>query len=147
VGLTGVTVKGSGKLLNSRVRDPATGVIRPISGDQRFGTNWEVTYDIPEDGLRFGLNTHDHDREPEVDYRIDQISGEYHQLKVGGFVEYKPSPAWTVRFYGNDLSPSSYFRTREIYNGLRGTVPLSQIERRRLTNGALLGLRIQHEFL
>jgi hypothetical protein len=38
-------------------------------------------------------------------------------------------------------------RTRFIYNGLRGAVPLSQIERRRLTNGAVFGLRIQHEFL
>jgi len=31
--------------------------------------------------------------------------------------------------------------------GLRGVSALSQIERRRLTNGALIGLRVQHDFL
>ena len=52
-----------------------------------------------------------------------------------------------MRLYGQDLAPNHYLRTREIYPGLRGAVPLSQIERRHLANGALFGLRIQHEFL
>lgn len=147
IGLDGVTFTGSGTYTNSRVRDPATGVIRPISDDQEVVMHYEVTYDRPQDNLRFGVNLHDHLVTPETSYRIDQIQAEYHVFKLGGFVEYKAAPTWTVRLYGQDLAPSHYMRTREIYNGLRGAVPLSQIERRQLTNGALFGLRVQHEFL
>lgn len=147
VGLDGVTFTGSGTYTNSRVHDPATGRIRPISDDQEVVMHYEATYDRPQDNLRFGINLHDHLVTPETSYRIDQISAEYHTFKLGGFVEYKPARDWTVRLYGNDLAPNHYMRTRDIYNGLRGAVPLSQIERRQLSNGALFGLRIQHEFL
>lgn len=147
VGLDGVTFTGSGTYTNSRVRDPATGLIRPISDDQELVMHYEATYDRPQDNLRFGINLHDHLVTTETSFRIDQIQAEYHTFKIGGFVEYKPAPAWTVRLYGNELAPSHYMRTRYIYPGLRGAVPLSQIERRQLTNGGLFGLRIQHEFL
>lgn len=147
IGLDGVTFTGRGTYTNSRVRDPATGLIRPISDDQEVVMHYEVTYDRPADNLRFGVNLHDHLVTTETSYRIDQIQAEYHTFKLGGFVEYKPAPTWTVRLYGQDLAPNHYLRTREIYPGLRGAVPLSQIERRHLANGALFGLRIQHEFL
>jgi hypothetical protein len=146
IGLDGVTVKGSGTLLASRVRDPATGAIRAISGDQRFSTQWDVTYDLPRQDLRLGVSYHDHGQTPETEYRIDEVVEQFHQVKLGAFVEYKPAPGWTVRLYGDDLGQTAFYRNRFIYAGLRGVAPLDLIERRSLGNGALFGVRIQHEF-
>ena len=146
VGLTGVTFTGRSTYTNSRVRDTATGVIRPISGDQEVVMHFEATYDRPQDNLRFGLNLHDHLVTPETDYRIDEISAEYHLFKLGAFIEHKPVPDWTLRVFANDMVPSHYMRTRSIYGGLRGASPLSLIERRQLTTGALIGIRVQHDF-
>jgi outer membrane receptor protein involved in Fe transport len=147
VGMDGVTVKADATLLDSRVRDPATGVIRPISGDQPFGTHVDVTYDLPEHNLRLGGNFHDHAQTKQAEYRIDEISSSFHQVKLGAFIEHKPAPAWTVRLYGNELAQTASFRDRQIYGGQRGAAPLTLIERRSLNNGAMFGLRIQHEFL
>jgi hypothetical protein len=141
-----VTFIGSGTYTNSRVRDPATGLIRPISVDQEVVMHFEATYDRPQDNLRFGVNLHDHLVSSETEYRVDEISSEYHVFKLGAFIEYKPTPAWTLRVYGNDVVPTHYLRSRLIYGGLRGAAPLSLIERRRLTNGALVGIRVQHDF-
>ncbi len=146
IGLTGVTFTGRGTYTNSRVRDPATRLIRPISGDQEVVMHFETTYDRPQDNLRFGLSLHDHLVTPETEYRIDEISSEYHLFKLGAFIEYKPTPAWTLRVFGEDMVPTFYQRSRLIYGGLRGAAPLSLIERRRLTTGAQIGIRIQHDF-
>ena len=146
IGLDGVTFTGSGTYTNSRVRDPATGLIRAISGEQEVVMHFEATYDRPQDNLRFGVTLHDHLVSSETEYRIDEISSEYHVFKLGAFIEYKPAPAWTLRVYGNDIVPTHYQRNRLIYGGLRGAAPLSLIERRQLTNGALVGIRVQHDF-
>ena len=146
VGLPGVTFTGSGSYTHSRVRNPATGIIRPISGDQEVVMHFEATYDRPQDDLRFGLTLHDHLVTAETEYRIDEISAEYHVFKLGAFIEHKPAPDWTLRVFANDMAPSHYQRNRLIYGGLRGAAPLSLIERRRLTTGPQVGIRIQHDF-
>ncbi len=146
IGLDGLTFIGRGTYTNSRVRDQATGQIRPISGDQEVVMHFEATYDRPEDNLRFSIALHDHLVTSETEYRIDEISAEYHLYKLGAFIEYKPATRWTLRVFGNDLVPTFYQRNRQIFGGLRGASPLSLIERRRLTTGTQVGLRIQYEF-
>ena len=147
IGMDGWTLKADATVLYSRVRDPATGKIRYISGDQPFGTHAEATYDWPEYNLRLGATYHDHGQTRQTEYRIDETSASFHQVKLGAFIEHKPSPAWTVRLYGDELSQTASFRERRIFSGLRGSAPLSLVERRSLGNGAMFGLRIQHEFL
>jgi hypothetical protein len=51
-------------------------------------------------------------------------------------------PDWTLRLFGNDLAQSAFFRDRDLYGGLRGQVPLAQVEHRIINNGALVGLHI-----
>jgi hypothetical protein len=51
-----------------------------------------------------------------------------------------------VRLFGNDLAQSAFYRDRDIYPGLRGTVPLGQIEHRTLNNGAQVGIHVQRDF-
>jgi len=144
IGLTGFTFKSDNNFAHSRVRDPATGVKRRFSGYQPFRINAELNYDLPEENLRLGVTFHDDARE--FDYRIDEISGTYHGIKLGAFIEYKPTRDWTLRLFGEDLAQSAYFRDRDIYSGLRGAAPLAQVEHRILNNGALVGFHVQRNF-
>ena len=152
MGLEGVTVKGDASWRHSRVRDPATGLYRRIVGGQTFSgpsfvfnTMSEVTYDLPKQNLQLGVTVHDHLTTQEFEYRIDEISTNYHAYKIGVFAEYKPSPVWTVRAFGKDIGQTAAFRNREVYAGLRGSAPLSYIERRSLSNGTVVGVNVQHD--
>jgi hypothetical protein len=152
-GLKGVTVKADATWRHSRVRDPATGVYRRIVGGQTFGgpsfvftSMSEITYDMPARNLQLGMTLHTHADARELEYRIDEISTSYHDFKLGIFAEYKPSPVWTVRVFGRDLAQTAAYRNREVYAGLRGSAPLSFIERRKLSNGAVVGVNVQHDF-
>ena len=152
MGLEGVTVKGDAAWRHSRVRDPATGLYRRIVGGQTFSgpsfvfnTMSEITYDMPEQNLQLGVTVHDHLTTRELEYRIDEISTNYHAYKIGVFAEYKPSPAWIVRAFGRDIGQTAAFRNREVYAGLRGSAPLSYIERRSLSNGTVVGVNVQHD--
>ncbi len=144
IGLTGFTLKGDTIFAHSRVRDPATGVKRRFSEGEPFRVNAELDYDLPEENLRFGATFHDDARQ--YGYRIDEITSTFHGIKLGAFVEYKPTPDWTVRLFGNDLAQSAFYRDRDLYPGLRGAVPLGQVEHRALNNGALVGLHVQRNF-
>jgi len=150
--LEGLTVKGEASWRHSRVRDPATGLYRRIVGGQTVGgpsfaftTMSEITYDMPQRNLQLGVTVHDHLTTQEYEYRIDEISTNYHAYKIGLFAEYKPTPVWTMRIFGRDLAQTSAFRNREVYAGLRGSAPLSFIERRILNNGAVYGFNVQHD--
>jgi hypothetical protein len=106
----------------------------------------EITYDMPARNMQLGMTLHTHADARELEYRIDEISTSYHDFKLGVFTEYKPSPVWTVRVFGRDLAQTAAYRNREVYAGLRGSAPLSFIERRKLSNGAVVGVNVQHDF-
>ncbi|HJS45880.1 MAG TPA: TonB-dependent receptor [Rhizomicrobium sp.] len=144
IGLSGVTVNGEMTLLYTEVRDPATGQKRRIDGDKPFATEIDVTYDLPEYDLRLGVNfsTNAHSRA----YRINEVTDTHRGVELDAFVEYKPTPEWAFRIFADNVAQSGSFRDREIYSGLRGSAPLSQVEHRALNNGAIYGLNIQRNF-
>jgi hypothetical protein len=153
IGLEGVTVTGEALFHHSRVRDPATGVYRQIFGGQTVSmtqfiaeTRGEITYDLPERNLRLGVEFHKHVANHETEYRIDEIDPNYHDPKFGLYAEYKPTPAWTVRLFDRDIAQTASHRNRFVYAGLRGAAPLSFLEYRSLTNGAVMGLDLQYDF-
>jgi hypothetical protein len=152
LGLTGVTLTSEADTHHSKVRDPATGMFRQIVGGQvgatefTFNSNSEMTYDMPEQNLRLGVSLHTHLSSHETDYRIDETDPSRHDPKLGLFAEYKPARDWVVRLFGNDVAQTTAYRDRYVYAGLRGAAPLSYIEYRKLSNGAVWGLDIQHEF-
>jgi outer membrane receptor protein involved in Fe transport len=153
LGLTGVTATGEAVWHHSRVRDPATGLFRQIVGGQTVSANQfvaeltgEMTYDIPDKNLQLGVDLHTHFNSHEADYRIDEIDPNHHGFKLGVFVEYKPTPDWTLRAFDRDIAQTAAYRDRYVYAGLRGSSPLSYIEYRQLSNGAVTGLDLQHDF-
>jgi hypothetical protein len=105
-----------------------------------------MTYDMPERNLQLGVTLHSHADTQEYEYRIDEISTNWHAFKLGVFAEYKPSPVWTVRLFARDIAQTAAYRDRDVYAGLRGAASLAFVERRSLSNGAMLGINIQHDF-
>src|SRR6185312_15027268 len=80
LGLTGVTWSGDAAWHHSKVRDPATGMFRQITGGQTvsmpqpmFTTTMEATYDIPSQNLQLGVDLHTHANSHESEFRIDEI--------------------------------------------------------------------------
>jgi hypothetical protein len=153
IGLEGVTVKSDSTWRHSRVRDPATGQYRTITGGQTYGgpafvftSMTDITYDMPKRHLQLGMNVHYHAGTQDLEYRIDEISSTHHDLKLGIYAEYKPTPVWTLRVFGRDLLQTSAFRDRDVYAGLRGSAPLLYVEHRELNNGAMFGINVQHDF-
>jgi hypothetical protein len=135
------------------VRDPATGMFRQITGGQtvsmpqpNFTTTVQGTYDIPSQNLRLGVDLHTHANSHESEYRIDEIDPTRHGFKLGVFVEYKPVPDWNVRVFARDIAQTAAYRDRYVYSGLRGTAPLSFVEYRKLNNGSVMGIGLQHDF-
>jgi hypothetical protein len=60
-----------------------------------------------------------HDDARGFDYRIGEISGIYQGIKLGAFIEYKPTSDWTLRLFGEDLAQSAFFRDCGLYGGFR----------------------------
>jgi len=153
LGLTGVTWSGDAAWHHSKVRDPATGTFRQITGGQTvsmpqpmFTTTMEATYDIPSQNLQLGVDLHTHANSHESEFRIDEIDPTHHGFKLGVFVEYKPMPDWNIRVFARDIAQTAAYRDRYVYSGLRGSAPLSFVEYRKLNNGAVFGIDLQHDF-
>jgi outer membrane receptor protein involved in Fe transport len=143
-GLKGVTVQANGLMRRSRVTDPATGERRRISGDLPVEGKISLTHDLPAQHLRWGVNYVL--AEEEVSYKVDEIEIDRLPNQVDLFVEYKPTPQWTLRAFAKNVTNSAITRVRDRYTGLRGTAPINYVERRELNSGPYFGLSVQRTF-
>jgi outer membrane receptor protein involved in Fe transport len=144
VGLHGLTVKGNGLFRRSRVRDPLTGAKRSISEDLPVEADVAVTYDLPQQGLRMGVNYVV--RKTETSFKVDEIEKDIVSDRVDAFVEYKPTHRWTFRFFAKNLTNSPTVRRREVYSALRGTSAIDYNEIRSLRSGRYFGVNAQWTF-
>lgn len=144
IGLTGVTIKGSGLVRDSRVEDPQTGDRRRISKDAPVEASASLTHDIRSLGLRWGLNYALHTRE--TAFKVDEIQRDTLADRIDAFVEYKPDARWTLRVFGKNLSNSPTTRARWVYRDLRGNSGLDYREERILRSGRYFGINIQRSF-
>lgn len=144
LGLRGLTVKGNGLFRRSRVRDPLTGTKRSISEDLPVEADVAVTYDLPNVGLRLGVNYIV--RTTETSFKVDEIETDILSDRVDAFVEYKPASHWTLRVFARNLTNSPAVRRREVYSALRGTSEVDFQEIRSLRSGRYFGLNVQWTF-
>lgn len=144
IGLTGVTVKGSGLFRRSRVTDPQTGAQRRISGDEPVEATASLTHDIRALHLRWGVNYAF--KTVETAFKINEVERDTLSDRIDAFVEYKPNARWTLRVFGKNLTNSPATRSRWISQGLRGSSGLDYREVRILRSGRYVGSNIQWSF-
>lgn len=143
-GLKGVTIQANGLYRHSRVTDPTTGERRRISKDLPVEGTAGFTHDIAALNIRWGAN-YALGKE-EASFKIDAVEVDRLSDRLDMFVEYKPSPRWTIRLFGKNLTDSPAVRTRTIHTGLRDAAPIKYVERRVLDSGPYVGLTIQRAF-
>lgn len=144
IGLNGVMVVGDMTARRSRVTDPSTGLRRRISGDSPFEGEITITHDLPRLHMRWGGTFAA--AEKETNFKVSEVETE----KLGGrldlFAEYKPDPKWTFRIFGKNLTDSAAIRSRDLYDGRRGSSAFSFREDRILRSGRYFGLTVQRNF-
>jgi hypothetical protein len=144
IGLSGVTVKGSGLFRRSRVTDPQTGAKRRISEDMPVEATASFTHDLPALHLRWGVNYAF--QTVETAFKIGEIQRDRLPDRVDAFIEYKPDVRWTIRLFGKNLTDSPAVRSRWIYDGLRGSGAFDYREERVLRSGRYFGINLQRTF-
>jgi hypothetical protein len=142
--LKGVTLRTSLLHRKSHVKDPATGERRRISGDLPMEGTVALTHDIVSRHVRWGVNYAL--AKKETNFKVDEVEIDRLATRVDAFIEYKPSPLWTIRVFGKNLTDTPVQRTRAIYTGLRGGSAVKYVETRVLDSGPYVGLTVQRAF-
>ena len=127
----------------SRVADPLTGDIRPISGDQLVNLDLELRHDIPNSPYAWGV-TADRDWQAER-VRLGQISLTDRRARFNVFVEHKNLFGMTARLELQDLSRRATINARSFY-AQRRTGPLTFREQSRLEDGLGLIVSVRGDF-
>ena len=144
LGLRGVTIKGDLLLRRSRVTDPTTGERRRISNDAPLEAKTAITHDVPQLNFRWGANFVF--ATETTSFKVGEVQSDRVSNRLDMFVEYKPTPRWTVRAFGKNLTDSPVERIRDLSVGIRGASALKYHEVRTLRSGPYFGLAIQRSF-
>lgn len=144
LGLRGVLFDADVTVRRSRATDPSTGERRRISKDVPFEGKVSLTHDIPKWKLRWGGSFVV--AEEQSSFKISDVQTDRLGGRLDLFVEYKPDPRWTLRLFGRNLTDSAAVRTREIYDGIRGSGAFRYRDIRTLRSGPYVGLNIQRSF-
>ena len=141
LGLKGGLIKGTGTWLRSRVRDPTTGELRRISLDEPFTGSLTLTDDLPRLNSTWTVAVTSGTRQ--TSYLIDEIDSEIEAANVNVSWEYKPRPGFALLAQLTNVTRHSLERLQEIFNGLRGAVPLAETDRFRVRIPAAFYLRVR----
>lgn len=143
-GMAGGQLKGTGQWQHSRVRDPTTGELRTISGDQRFNGSLTLTNDLPRLNSTWTVELKSATRQ--TSYLIDEIDAELEAANLDVSWEYKPSARLSLLAQLTNVTRHGLERLQSIYGGLRSTVPLAETERFRVPIPAALYFRIRRSW-
>ena len=144
LGMAGGLIKGNATANASRVTDPTTGQQRPISGLAPFAGELTLSNDMPR--LNSTWKISGFAGETEREFRTDQIQTETYGWGVGASWEYRPRRGLAILAEVQNIGGLARTRTQELYNGLRGTVPASEIERLAVRWPAFVRLRVRQSW-
>ncbi len=137
IGLKGAELKIETEWENSEVTDPLTGEKRRISGQRPDDITVNFRQDLPEQNLTFGLGWFRGWKESY--YQENAVENLSLRDYFFSFVEYKPTPTFTLRAELNNLEPFGFNIERQIYAGRRDQNPLATIETER-RNSQMMGM-------
>jgi len=128
IGFPGGRLGSSMQWRRSRVTDPTTGRLRPISEEKPVEGSIQLTQDLPELRIHWGIEL-EHIAERQTEYRYDEIKRESEGMGWTVFVEREISPHWRVRAEATDLFGRGFNETREKYDGPRSNGTMEEVER------------------
>lgn len=145
IGWHGAKLDLSSAITRSRVKDPLTGQLRPISGDAQYSWSVDLRHDIPHSDLAWGANLNGNKNYK--NYFLDEISQEWEGPVWGNvFIEHKNVFGMTVQASVRNLLDGRHYWNRDVYGGFRDRSPLIFRERQKQLIGPIFYLSIKGSF-
>lgn len=130
-----------GSWVDQDVTDPTTGEERRGSGNSPFIGTVAFTQDLPRLKSTWGF---DYSGPSEsTSFRFNEIRRNENEAFLSSFFEVKPTPAWAVRFEGQNLLSRGLRRDREVYAGPRDENPIVYREVRDVEFPPFLYIRVR----
>jgi hypothetical protein len=143
-GLKGGEIKLDSTWQNSEVRDPLTGEKRRISGQRPNTIQGSFRQDLPDQKLTVGLSWFA--GWSERYYRLEEVQSLKLRNFFGSFIEYKPTPQFTLRAELNNFDPYRFNIERQVFDGPRHTGSLETVELERRNSQVIGMLRARWTF-
>lgn len=145
LGLKGAKLDANLSFERSRVKDPLTGLNRPISETQDQVVELEFRHDIPKSDWAYGFYfNHYHFQNY---YRLSEAGlGWEGPNWAGVYAEHKDVFGLTVRVAVNNVLNARNRLDRTVYDGFRDRSPIAFIERRDRLIGPIFNLLIRGNF-
>ncbi len=143
LGLDSGLLKANVLWRESRTRDPLTGEMREIALDVPFEGSLQFTHDLSSRvqwGFEAELAGETHE------FIVDEVRTEHLGPEVNAFVEYTPSPTWSIEMEVANLARREVENGRKRFAGARGTAPLDSIETRTIEPGRSVSVSVRWAF-
>ena len=129
----------------SRVKDPLTGQLRPISGNRFYFVDATLRHDVPGTPFAWGANFSSDDYAR--NYYLTEV---YHSWEgpywLSGFVEHKNLLGLTVRAEVSNLLNARHRQDRTVYEGRRTVAPIAFIQKNDQLIGPIFSLSVKGSF-
>ena len=125
LGLAGAELKATGVWQNGEVTDPLTGEARRISGQRPDTLNINFRQDLPAQKLTFGFGWFGGWEEDY--YRLEEVQSLRLEHFYTSFIDWKPTPGFTLRGELNNFDPYRFGINRFIYDAPRDTGQLETV--------------------
>ncbi len=139
LGIEGGEIKVNSMFQNSEVRDPLTGEMRRIAEQRPNRVEISYRQDLPAQKLTLGVNYFA--GWSERSYLLRQVQSLVLRNYWGTFLEYKPTPRFTLRAELNNLAPYNFSIDRRVYDDTRDVGNLVLVETERRNSQVLVMLR------
>ena len=145
LGLKGAKIDASLSFERSRVKDPLTGLSRPISETQDRAVEIEFRHDLPKSDWAYGFYFNNHHFQNY--YRLSEVGLEWEGPNWAGlFVENKNVLGLTVRAAINNVLGARNRRDRTVYEGFRDRSAIGFIEHRNRLIGPIFRFSVSGNF-
>lgn len=141
LGLSGGLLKTKVERVHARVTDPVTGDRRRPSGDGPFEAELALTRDLPQRNLKWGVSAEI--GSPSREFRFDEVAEENYEPWYAAFVEWTPTPRWTIGVRAENLSDRAIRVDRRLFDTPRDGRPPERIEQRVERTGPYVGLSLR----
>ncbi|MEL7485911.1 MAG: TonB-dependent receptor, partial [Pseudomonadota bacterium] len=133
IGLKNARIEAEATVRESSITDPVTGVERDFSFTPNNFYEVEFRQDFPERKFSWGWEAGT--RSEELGFGLDELSRFTRQVDISAFIETTAIKGVKARFEINDITNSTNFRERTVFDGSRATNPALFNEFRSSNNG------------